>query len=154
MDEQRAEDHRVAVARRLVAVGRSLDAFNFGERQYLPKAVDEAMREAERAFSAGVERERSKDPDERALADVDYARAGHLAKVVAIMVCREAPRFAADPERWITERRGPQEVKDAKRESARKKRRERRHALELIRERRAGKSTAAAIEAVAKAGKP
>ncbi len=75
---------RVAVARQLVDVGRALHAFDFQGEQYLSPAVDAAMKEAERAFS-----------------DDDYDRAEHLAKVVACMVRREAPKFAADPKRWI-----------------------------------------------------
>jgi hypothetical protein len=46
------------------------------------------MKEAERAFSEG-----------------DYERAEHLAKVVACLVRREAPKFAANPKVWIETRR-------------------------------------------------
>lgn len=72
------------VAHQLVDVGRSLNAFNHGDEQYLSRTVDAAMKEAEAAF-----------------ADDDYDRAEHLAKVVACLVRREAPRFAANPKRWI-----------------------------------------------------
>jgi hypothetical protein len=61
---------------------------DFGGKQYLSRTVDEAMKEAERAFSEG-----------------DYERAEHLAKVVACLVRREAPKFAANPKVWIETRR-------------------------------------------------
>jgi hypothetical protein len=77
-------DRRLIVARQLVAVGRSLNAFNSGEGQYLSRTVDEVMKEAERAF-----------------ADDNYDRAEHLAKVVAYLVGRESPKFAANPKAWI-----------------------------------------------------
>ena len=84
-------DHRIEVARQLIAVGKSLRAFEYGEdvpfegrRQYLSRSVDQAMKEAEAAFSVD-----------------DYDRAGHLVKVVAAMVRRETPIFAANPSRWI-----------------------------------------------------
>jgi hypothetical protein len=76
------------VARRLVDVGRSLNVFNHTDGQYLSRAVSTAMREAEAAFSLD-----------------DYDRAEHLAKVVAFLVKREAPRFAADPKAWIETQR-------------------------------------------------
>jgi hypothetical protein len=103
-----ADDRRYAVARRFQAVGRSLNAFNFGEGQYLSKTVDATMKEAERAFAAAVEAERDG-------AVADYGLAEHLVKVVAFLVSREAPKFAADPEAWITARWGPDEVGRAKR---------------------------------------
>jgi hypothetical protein len=76
------------VARQLVDVGRSLNAFNHGDEQYLSRTVDGAMKEAEAAF-----------------VDDDYDRAEHLAQVVAYLVRREAPKFAADPKMWIETRR-------------------------------------------------
>jgi hypothetical protein len=76
------------VARQIVDVGRSLNAFNFEDEQYLSRAVDKAMKEAEAAFS-----------------DDDYDRAEHLAKVVACLVKREAPKFAANPRALIEARR-------------------------------------------------
>jgi len=79
---------RIAVAHKLVAVGRSLGAFDFEGEQYLSRAVSETMKEAERAFS-----------------DEDYDRAEHLAKVVTWLVRREAPKFAANPRAWIEMRR-------------------------------------------------
>jgi hypothetical protein len=86
-----SETRKIEVARRLVAVGKSLHAFDHGEHvpfegtpQYLSRTVCETMRKAERAFS-----------------DDDYDRAEHLAKVVAVLVKREAPIFAANPTRWI-----------------------------------------------------
>jgi aminoglycoside phosphotransferase (APT) family kinase protein len=79
------------VARQLVDVGASLHAFDHGpdipfegRKQYLSRTVDEAMKEAERAFS-----------------DEDYDKAEYLAKVVAYLVKREAPKFAANPKAWI-----------------------------------------------------
>jgi hypothetical protein len=81
----------IEVASLLVEVGKSLRAFDYGERipfegrrQYLSSPVNKTMKEAEAAFC-----------------DEDYDRAEHLAKVVAAMVRREAPIFAANPERWI-----------------------------------------------------
>jgi hypothetical protein len=41
---------------------------------------------------------------ERAFSDADYDRAEHLAKVVAYLVQREAPKFAANPKAWIDSR--------------------------------------------------
>ncbi len=79
---------RYAVASQLVDVGRSLNAFNSGNEQYLSRAVSEAMKEAERAFVAE-----------------DYARAERLVKVITYLVKREAPRFAANPKAWIETRR-------------------------------------------------
>jgi hypothetical protein len=83
--------YRLSVARLLVDVGKSLHAFDYGphvpfegREQYLSRAVDKTMREAEAAFAAD-----------------DYARAERLAKVVAFLVKREAPKFAADPKKWI-----------------------------------------------------
>jgi hypothetical protein len=76
------------VARQIVDVGRSLDAFNHRDGQYLSRAVNEAMKECEAAFSVD-----------------DYDRAEHLAKVVAYLVKREAPKFAANPAAWIETRR-------------------------------------------------
>jgi hypothetical protein len=79
---------KLAVAHQLVAVGRSLRAFEFKGAQYLSRTIDEAMKEAERAFS-----------------DDDYDLAEHLIKVVAYLVQREAPKFAANPKAWIETRR-------------------------------------------------
>jgi hypothetical protein len=82
---------QLTVARLLMDVGKSLHAFDHGphipsegRKQYLSRTVCETMRRAEKAFSDG-----------------DYDRAEHQAKVVAYLVKREAPIFAADPERWI-----------------------------------------------------
>jgi hypothetical protein len=118
------------VARRFQAVGRSLDAFKFGERQYLPKTVDVTMKEAERVFSVAVEAERA-----GAAADhgEHLAKAERLVKVVAFLVSREAPKFTADPEAWITARWDADEVDRAKRESRLAHLRERAVALKLIR---------------------
>jgi hypothetical protein len=76
------------VARQIVDVGRSLDAFNHEDGQYLSRAVSEAMKECEAAFSVD-----------------DYDRAEYLAKVVAVLVKRETPKFAANPQAWIEARR-------------------------------------------------
>jgi hypothetical protein len=82
---------QLTVARQLVDVGKSLHAFDHGpyipfegRKQYLSHTVDEAMKEAEAAFS-----------------DDDYDRAEYLAKIVAYLVRREAPKFAGNPEAWI-----------------------------------------------------
>jgi hypothetical protein len=82
---------KLTVARQLVAVGKSLQAFDHGShipsegrKQYLSRTVCETMRRAEKAFS-----------------EHDFDRAEHLAEVVAYLVKREAPIFAADPKRWI-----------------------------------------------------
>jgi hypothetical protein len=76
------------VAQQLVDVGRSLSAFGFEGEQHLSRTVDETMKEAEAAF-----------------ADEDFDRAEHLAMLVAYLVKREAPKFAADPKKWIERRR-------------------------------------------------
>jgi hypothetical protein len=90
------------VARQIVDVGRSLNAFNFEDGQYLSRTVDEAMKEAERAFSAAIDAE---GDGAAAQAVAHYDQAEHLAKVVACLVRREAPRFAANPKMWIETRR-------------------------------------------------
>jgi hypothetical protein len=94
--EAAVERRRREVAQLLVDVGKSLHAFDHGKHvpfegvpQYLSKTVDQTMKEAEAAF-----------------ADADYDRAEHLARVVAALVKREAPIFAADPKRWIEKWRG------------------------------------------------
>jgi hypothetical protein len=81
------QKRQLAVARRLVDVGRSLSAFDYKDKQYLSRTVRETMLEAERAF-----------------ADNDYDWAEHLAKIVAYLVAREAPKFAANPKLWIETR--------------------------------------------------
>jgi hypothetical protein len=78
---------QLAVARQLVDVGRSLCDFDYKDAQHLSRTVRETMLEAERAF-----------------ADNDYDQAEHLAKIVAYLVRREAPKFAANPQRWIETR--------------------------------------------------
>jgi hypothetical protein len=82
---------RLTVAQLLVDVGKSLHAFEFKGRQYLSHPIDEAMKEAEAAFAAD-----------------DYDLAEHLAKVVACMVRREAPKFAANPKARIERLQGLQ----------------------------------------------
>ena len=82
------QTRKFKVARQLVEVGRSLWAFNYGDGQYLSRTVDRAMKEAEKAFG-----------------DADYDHAEHLGKVVACLVRREAPKFAANPTAWIERRR-------------------------------------------------
>lgn len=82
--DQALKARRVEVAQHLVAVGKSLDVFNHGKRQYLSKAVERTMKDAEQAF-----------------ANCDYDRAEHLVLVIAAMVKREAPIFAADPDKWV-----------------------------------------------------
>jgi hypothetical protein len=78
---------RYIVARQLVAVSRSLDAFSFKGEQYLSRAVSETLKEAERAFAVG-----------------SYDRTEHLTKVAAPMIKREEQRFAANPQAWIAKR--------------------------------------------------
>lgn len=78
---------RLTVARQLMDVGRSLHAFDYKDKQYLSRTMHETMLEAERAF-----------------ADKDYDRSEHLVKVVAYLVRREAPKFKANPQRWIETR--------------------------------------------------
>ena len=79
------QDRRIAVGREVFAVQRSLHAFDYRKRCYLSKTVEDVMRECERAYAL----------------DNDYARAEHLVKIIAYLVRREAPKFAANPKRWI-----------------------------------------------------
>jgi ribonuclease BN (tRNA processing enzyme) len=72
------------VAQMLLDVGRSLQVFYYGDKQYLSKAVTQAMLDAEAAFAKG-----------------EYDRAEHLTKVAAAIVARDAKKFADDPERWV-----------------------------------------------------
>jgi hypothetical protein len=81
------EARRLEVATQLVDVGRMLNAFLYNGEQRPSRGVDQTMKEAEAAFAGH-----------------DYDRAEHLAKVVARMIEREAPRFAANPQRWIETR--------------------------------------------------
>jgi hypothetical protein len=81
----------VEVGRLLVDVGRALRAFDYEGGQHLSLTVAETMREAEHYFA---------DDDDR-----DLDRAEYLAKVVAYLVRREAPKFAADPRKWIERQR-------------------------------------------------
>jgi hypothetical protein len=76
---------RTGAAHQVVAAQRLLSAFDYNGRQYLSKTVEEVMRECERAFSM----------------DKDYDRSAHLVKIIAYLVRREAPKFAANPQRWI-----------------------------------------------------
>jgi phytoene/squalene synthetase len=81
------ESRKLEVAQQIVAIGRSLRAFDFNGQQYLSKPISETMKAAERAFAAD-----------------DYNQAEHLAKIVAYLVQREAPKFAANPKAWIEAR--------------------------------------------------
>ena len=78
------EARGLMVAQTLLDVGRSLQVFYYGDKQYLSKAVTQAMLDAETAFAKG-----------------DYDRAEHLTKVVVAIVGRDAKNFAADPEKWV-----------------------------------------------------
>jgi hypothetical protein len=82
------EERRLEVARQIVAVQKSLCAFEYGDvdhcRLYWSRPVERTMKEAEKAF-----------------AEDDFDRAEYLAKVTAKMVQREAPKFAANPAKWI-----------------------------------------------------
>jgi hypothetical protein len=84
MTAAKQDTRRVAVARRVVDVQRSLSAFTYGDDQFPSPTVMKAMRECEAAFS-----------------DDDFDRAEHLANVTAFLIAREAPKFATDPEKWI-----------------------------------------------------
>jgi hypothetical protein len=75
----------MAVGRKVFAAQRSLDAFDYKNRRYLSKTLEDAMQECERAYAM----------------DEDYGRAEHLVKVIAFLVWREAPQFAADPQKWV-----------------------------------------------------
>lgn len=79
-----ADDRKLEVAKQLVAVGRMFNVFLYEGEQRPSRAIDQAMKEAERAF-----------------ADEHYDRAERLAKVVTLMIKREAPKFAADPKRYV-----------------------------------------------------
>jgi hypothetical protein len=92
MTASKRDTKRVAVARQVVAAQRSLSAFDHKDKQYLSQTVQEVMRECERAFSAD-----------------DYARAEHLVKIIAYLVRRETPLFAANPARWIDRWQGLRE---------------------------------------------
>jgi hypothetical protein len=78
------EARGLMVAQTLLDVGRSLQVFYYGDKQYLSKAVTQAMFGAETAFGKG-----------------DYDRAEHLTRVVVAIVERDAKNFAADPEKWV-----------------------------------------------------
>lgn len=80
---------RLEVAGQITAVGRLYrGAFEFERELYPSRAVDRAFADAESAFS-----------------DDDFDKAEHLTKVIACMIKREAPKFAADPKQWIETRR-------------------------------------------------
>jgi hypothetical protein len=85
---------RTAVAHQVVAAQRSLGAFAYRHRLYSSKTVMDVMRECERAFSI----------------DKDYDRAEHMVKIIAFLIRREAPKFAADPKRWIELWKGRREL--------------------------------------------
>ena len=108
------EARQLEVAKRLHTIGRSMWAFNYpllppdakrpsGE-QYLSRTVEETMVEAERAFADAIGKSGSQSP---ARSEVEayqlLDRAEHLAKLVEVMIRREAPIFAADPQKWIKE---------------------------------------------------
>jgi hypothetical protein len=82
------EARKLEVAKQLLAVGRMFNAFLYDGEQRPSRAIDQAMKEAERAF-----------------ADGQYDRSERLAKVVALMIKREAPKFAADPMKYVETRR-------------------------------------------------
>jgi hypothetical protein len=85
---------RTAVAHQVVAAQRSLGAFAYERRLYSSQTVMDVMRECERAFSI----------------DKDYDRAEHLVKIIAFLIQREAPKFAADPKKWIELWKGRREL--------------------------------------------
>jgi hypothetical protein len=94
------EARRLTVARQLVQVGRSFNAFNFEGEQYLSRAVLGTMKEAERAFSDATNAECFSVEG----AQAHYDRAERLARAVAFLLHREAPKFAANPQQWIETR--------------------------------------------------
>ena len=87
-------DRKLEVAQQIVAVQRMYAAsFRYDaidpaskeyEEHYPPRAIEQAMKQCERAF-----------------ADEHYDQAEHLAKVTARMIERTAPKFAANPKLWI-----------------------------------------------------
>ena len=81
-------DRRLTVARQIVTAQRGFPLFLFDGEQHPSRAILQTMRQAECAFAAD-----------------DFDRAEHLAKVVTAMIKREAPKFAADPKKYI-ERQG------------------------------------------------
>jgi hypothetical protein len=84
---------RQAVARRIVAVQRLLNAsVLFDGTHYRSAAVERAVLDCERAFALAED------------GHGDYARAAHLAEVVAFMVYREQRIHDADPARWMKRR--------------------------------------------------
>jgi hypothetical protein len=89
MKQRGREARRLEVARQITAVGRLYRrAFEFKRELYPSRAVDRAFADVERAFS-----------------DDDFDKAEHLTKVIACMIKREAPKFAANPKQWIETRR-------------------------------------------------
>jgi hypothetical protein len=82
--QEAVQRRAISIARKIVAVQRSLSAFDYGDDQYLSKSVNQAIHECERAF-----------------ADKDYALAEHPTKVIVYLVKREAPKFAADKKKKI-----------------------------------------------------
>lgn len=87
--KRRGEARRLDVARQIVKVGELYrQAFEFERELHPPRAVERAFAETERAFS-----------------DDDFDRAEHLVRVLTFMIEREAPKFAADPRRYIETRR-------------------------------------------------
>jgi hypothetical protein len=86
----KSDDQRHAeVTRKIEDVGRMFGAFRYRGELHLSRAVVETMKEAETALASG-----------------DLDRVEHLLAVVAFMIKREAPRFAADPKKWVEMREG------------------------------------------------
>ena len=78
------EARRLEVAKQIVAAQRQFKLFEYNGEQRPSGAILRAMQQSERAF-----------------ADEDYDRTEHLAKVVILMAKRDAPKFAADPKRYV-----------------------------------------------------
>ena len=93
-DMRQRTSRQIAVARQLVDVGRSLRAFDFDGQQHLPRTIDAAMKEAERAFS-----------------EDDYDRAEHLAKVIERMIQARNSKVRGQPEEVYRDARELQHVK-------------------------------------------
>lgn len=86
------EARQMEVARRIVAVQRQyVSCFQYKGDTRPSRAVHKCMVECEQVFSEACEYE----------AEELFDLAEHLAAVTARMIEREAPKFAADPKRWI-----------------------------------------------------
>lgn len=84
--DQALKDRQLEVAKQTVAVQRLYaSCFQYQDEPHPSRAVHKTMLEVERVF--GI--------------DQDFDSAEHLVKVLTNMIQRDAPKFAADPEKWI-----------------------------------------------------